>query len=60
MTKKTTRFDLINNNFRQMSTCISLLHEVTFDLYAQGTLHHVSKHDFILRTNQVIDVRYKK
>ena len=33
---------------------------VSFDLYAQRILHHVSKHNLILRTNQFIDVRRKK
>ena len=35
-------------------------HLVRFDLYVQSTLHHVSKHNFILKTNQFIDVRCKK
>ena len=33
---------------------------MSFDLYAQSTLHYVSKHNLILRINQFIDVRYKK
>ena len=33
---------------------------VSFDLYTQGTLHHMSKYDFILITNQFISVRCKK
>ena len=46
-----------------MSTCTSLLHKLSssgLDLYAQSTLHNVSKLDLILRTNQFIDVRCKK
>ena len=35
-------------------------HLVSFELYAQSTLHHVSKHNLILKTNQFIDVRCKK
>ena len=29
---------------------------MSFKLYAQSTLHHLSKHNLILRTNQFIDV----
>ena len=47
-----------------MSTRASLLHKlefykthlVSFDLYVQNTLHRISKHNLILRTNQVIYV----
>ena len=37
MSKKTAGFDLINSNFRYMSTCISLFinfHLLSFDLHA--------------------------
>ena len=33
---------------------------MSFDVYAESTQHHVSKHNFTLRTNQFIDVGYKK
>ena len=35
-------------------------HLLTFDPYAQFALHHVSKHNPILRTKQFIDARCKK
>ena len=58
MSKKTIGFDLINSDFKRMSTCVSLLHNnhlASFDLYVQSSLHHVSKHDLILTTNEFID-----
>ena len=33
---------------------------MSFNLYAHSSLHHVSKHDLILRINQFKDVRCKK
>ena len=40
-------------------TCTSIF-LVSFELYAQSTLNHLSKHSLILRINQFIDVRCKK
>ena len=63
MSNKTAGFNLINSKFRQMSSAHPFYinyHLMSFDLYAKSTLHHVSKHDFILKTNQFIDVRCRK
>ena len=63
MSKKTAGFDLINSNFGKYPLAhhsYIYYHLVSFDLYAQSNLHHVSKHDLILRTNQFLEVRRKK
>ena len=63
MSKKTTRFD---KSTVTLGKCLLACHVhmnyhlVSFELYVQSTLHHMSKHDLILKTNQFIDVRCKK
>ena len=42
-----------------LSECLNY-YLVSFDLFAQSTLHHVSKHNLILSTNQFIDESCKK
>ena len=62
MSKKTNRIQ-----FNQQSFLVNVdlhfyinYHLVNFELYAHTILHHVSKQDFNLKTNQFIDVRCKK
>ena len=60
MSKKTAGFDLINSNFKcPFAHHFYIYYLISFDLYAQSTIHHVSKYNLILRTNQFIDLRFK-
>ena len=61
MSKKTTGFDLSTVILGKCLLAHHInYHVASFDFYVQRTLHHVSKHNLISRTNQFKDKRCKK